>query len=236
VEIHQDKQRELERSLEAQKSLNEENQRRLLDQQRQLDSWRAWNDEQTRLQAYNSAQYSQPQSLQYDRPQSGQASGGVPQGETRQCTSTYRGKPGRGRGAHNPGNTQGEAYNMQGSTLCYNCGKEGHYSRSSDQPKQPRKTNLYQQSMPVTPADTSSIKLNTVTHKTAVPETYIEVEICNRMHKCLLDTGCDHSIIPRKLVPTATLEPAPVDVTAANGSTINILGHMTINFAIRGVR
>jgi len=78
--------------------------------------------------------------------------------------------------------------------------------------------------------------LNTVTHKTAVPETYIEVEICNQIHKCLLDTGCDHSIIPRKLVSTATLKPAPVDVTTANGSVINILGHMTIKFAIRGVQ
>jgi len=68
-----------------------------------------------------------------------------------------------------------------------------------------------------------------------VPETYIKVEICIQIHKCLLDTGCDHSIIPRKLVPTATLEPAPVDVTAANGSVINILGHMTIKFAIKGV-
>jgi len=65
--------------------------------------------------------------------------------------------------------------------------------------------------------------------------TYIKVEICNQIHKCLLDTGCDHSIIPRKLVPTPTLEPAPADVTAANGSVINILGHMTIKFTIRGV-
>jgi len=85
-----------------------------------------------------------------------------------------------------------------------------------------------QTATPTTPADTASIKLNTVTHKTAVPETYIEVEICSQIHKCLLDTGCDHKIIPRKLVPTAILEPAQVDVTAANGSVINILGHMTI--------
>jgi len=77
--------------------------------------------------------------------------------------------------------------------------------------------------------------LNTVLHKTAVPETYIEVEICNQTHKCLLDTGCDHSIILGKLVPTATLEHAPVDVTAANGSVINILGHLTNKFAIKGV-
>jgi len=78
--------------------------------------------------------------------------------------------------------------------------------------------------------------LNTVTHKTAVLETYIKVEICNQIPKCLLDPGCDHSIIPQNLVHTATLKPAPVDVTAANGSVINILGHMTIKFAIHRVQ
>jgi len=40
VEIHQDKQRELKKSLEAQKTLNDKKQRKILDQQRQLDSWR----------------------------------------------------------------------------------------------------------------------------------------------------------------------------------------------------
>jgi len=50
VEIHQDtKQRDLEKSLEAQKALNDESQRKLAEQQRQLDQWRTWNDEQTRL-------------------------------------------------------------------------------------------------------------------------------------------------------------------------------------------
>jgi len=73
-----------------------------------------------------------------------------------------------------------------------------------------------------------------VTHKTAIPETYMEVEICNQTQKCILDTGCDHSLILRKLGPTATLKPAPVDVTAANCSAINMLGHMTINFSIQG--
>jgi len=86
-----------------------------------------------------------------------------------------------------------------------------------------REATVYRQSPPPTAADTA-VKLNTVTQKTAVPETYIEVEICNQIHKCLLDTRCDHSIIPWKLVPTATLEPAPVDVKAANGSIISKLG------------
>jgi len=122
VEVHQDKQRELEKSLEEQKSLNDKNQRKILDQQRQLDSWRAWNDEQTRVQASWGAQYNQPQTVQQDWRQSTQASGGVPQGDNQQYTSTYRCKSGRGRAAHNPGNTQGDAQNS--SCSCYNCGKK----------------------------------------------------------------------------------------------------------------
>jgi len=62
----------------------------------------------------------------------------------------------------------------------------------------------------------------------------MEAEICNQLHKCLLDTGCDHSIIPRTVVPTATLELASVDLTAANGSAINVLGDMTIRFNVKG--
>jgi len=107
-------------------------------------------------------------------------------------------------------------------------------ARQCEQQPRPRGAIVYQQSPPATAAELA-VKLNTITQKTAVPETYIEVEICSQIHKCLLDTGCDHSIIPRKLVPTATLELAPVDVKAANGSVINILGHMTIKFSIKKV-
>jgi len=114
----------------------------------------------------------------------------------------------------------------------YNCEGEGHMARQCEQRSQG--ATVYRQSPPATAAD-SAVKLSTVTQKTTVPEIYIEVEICDQIHKCLLDTGCDHSIIPRKLVPTATLEPASVSVKAANGSVINILGHMTIKFSIKGV-
>jgi len=61
VEIHQDTtQRDLEKSLETKKTVNADNQQKLADQQQQLDAWKAWNDEVTRLQS------NQPQPAQYD--------------------------------------------------------------------------------------------------------------------------------------------------------------------------
>jgi len=181
VEIHQDTtQRDLVKSLETQKTENADNQRKLADQQQQLDVWKAWNDEQTRLQC------NQPQPAQYDWRQAGHASGGGYQGDTRPYTYTnQRGRPGRGRGTHTSDYTQGDTNYTQGSFICYNCGGEGHMSRSCDQPPRPRGAIVYRQSAPAASPDTSGIKLNTVTHKRAVPETYIEVEISNQIHKCL---------------------------------------------------
>jgi len=202
-----------------------ETQRKLAEREAELEQWQsAWNNEQTRPQA---------PAVPYDWRLEGRAN----TSNNRQYPTYFRGRLGRGQGTHNPGYTTG--YNQ----ACYNCGGDGHYSRDCVQPRAIRGVRgSYTPSYNQTPAPASApsaastpaagIKLNTVTHPTAIPETYIEVEILNQLHKCLLDTGCDHSIIPRKLVPTATLEPASVDVKAANGSRINILGLMNIRFAV----
>jgi len=50
-----------------------------------------------------------------------------------------------------------------------------------------------------------------------------------------MDSGCDYSLIPSRLVPGAKLEPVNMNVFAANGSPINILGEMTIDFEIEGM-
>ena len=66
-----------------------------------------------------------------------------------------------------------------------------------------------------------------------MPETFIEIVIAGYKHKCLLDTGCDYSLIPRRLVPTAKLDPVDLDIYAANAAPISILGHMTVEFFIQ---
>ena len=66
------------------------------------------------------------------------------------------------------------------------------------------------------------------------PNTYIKIQIAGGKHRCLLDSGCDFSLIPYKLVPNAILDPINMDVYAANGSTTKILGSMMSHFEIEG--
>ena len=47
--------------------------------------------------------------------------------------------------------------------------------------------------------------------------------------------GMRFSLIPRRLVPTARLLPVNLDIYAANGSPVHILGQMTVKFHIWGI-
>ena len=80
----------------------------------------------------------------------------------------------------------------------------------------------------------SPAKANRLRWVRANPETFIEIDIAGGKHCCLLDTGCDHFMIPRKLVREAILMPVDVEVKAANGTPIEILGSMRVAFEIQG--
>ncbi len=82
---------------------------------------------------------------------------------------------------------------------------------------------------------TSKYHAKGVTIQKTSPSTYIEIMLNGSKHRCLLDTGCDFSLIPKKLIPTAILNPIALDVYAANGSPIKILGVTNCNFHIAGM-
>ena len=71
--------------------------------------------------------------------------------------------------------------------------------------------------------------------KKSTPVTFIEIEIAAHKQCCLFDTGCAYSIIPRQLVPTMILSPVHMDILAANGAPICILGCMIVKFHIEGM-
>jgi len=56
-----------------------------------------------------------------------------------------------------------------------------------------------------------------------------ESTVNGRVHACLLDTGCDISIIPADLVYRCNVTDANQKVLAANGTEIPILGRTTLH-------
>jgi len=84
-------------------------------------------------------------------------------------------------------------------------------------------------------SDTREIRISKVMQKTGTNyNTYLQVCLDGKWQMCHLDTGCEHSIIPRKLIPTAALLPTLVQATAANGTEISILGRATVEFQVQG--
>jgi len=65
--------------------------------------------------------------------------------------------------------------------------------------------------------------------------TYLKIFVAGRDSVCLLDTGCDWSMLPCRFVPNTPLSFTDVKVYATNGTTIPVLGTVTINFEIAGV-
>ena len=96
------------------------------------------------------------------------------------------------------------------SRVCYGCGSSGHVVEDCPSGRRgARGTQWPEQS-----------------------ETYVELDFCGTRHRCLLDTGCEKSLVPRKLIPTAVLSPTELKVYAANGTAIPILGTVRLGFSI----
>jgi len=52
--------------------------------------------------------------------------------------------------------------------------------------------------------------------------------------RCLLDRGCERSVISADLVPQAKLTPSQYSLFAANKASLDVVGDAVISFAIGG--
>ena len=105
---------------------------------------------------------------------------------------------------------------------CHRCKEVGHWSRDC-----PRRKGT------VT-STTNNSSCNVISGNISPAELYVNAKIGNRQILCLFDTGCEHSVVGRKLVSTSVFEPSDVKLFAANGTSMPVLGSLRLNFTLEG--
>jgi hypothetical protein len=109
------------------------------------------------------------------------------------------------------------------SDQCRQCGGLGHWRRDCPQLQQRNATN------------TTAGRVNQVTKNWKSGEVYVQASIDGNPVKCLLDTGCDRSIIGRRLIPNQELSETDTKLFAANGNEIPLLGTTTLSLQLAGL-
>jgi len=66
-------------------------------------------------------------------------------------------------------------------------------------------------------------------------ETYLEAKIEGAQTYCLLDSGCQFSTVPARFVAPSDLEPADIELFAANGSKLPVIGRTMVTLEIQGM-
>ena len=122
------------------------------------------------------------------------------------------------------------AYSQQQPFYCYECGAPGHIARNCELRRQrttaqgsaqlPDKGRTYHQRSCAAPIDNSNFESSKV---------YLPMRIARKRFSALLDTGCEITVIPAKLVGRRQLQHTTRTLIAANGTQIPVsYTHLTL--------
>jgi len=110
---------------------------------------------------------------------------------------------------------------------CYNCGSLDHWKRECSVPRQAAATSNVS-SLPPAAYSKGASGGQSVSH------VYLTMSVGSQSVPCLVDTGCELSLAPLKLVKNVTLTKTDQRVFAANGSDIRIVGAVCLQFRLNG--
>ena len=107
--------------------------------------------------------------------------------------------------------------------LCFTCGRAGHRSRNCLQQKRPSNGRENFAAMKLACA----AGISEGEHKV-----YLQMRAGGIERQFLLDSGCDTTIVPLKFVNNRPIKPTRKTVCAANGTTIELAGEVTIQLQL----
>ncbi len=124
----------------------------------------------------------------------------------------------------------GRSARYPGRDVCRNCFQKGHWEKFCTQPKRCADGTLSLH------ADQNRANVVTGESKDATNTVYLKIRVNGRPVYCLLDTGCEKSVINSCLVPSTGLETTQQRLFAANGSEVPVKGRAKLRLTVHGVQ
>ena len=118
------------------------------------------------------------------------------------------------------------------SSKCFNCDEVGHFARNCPK-KGGKKYNKHREFIATEYAQHK--KVNGSTDGSNSFPVYLNLSIGNNTVSCLIDTGCEKSMLPGNLATHIPLDEHNQQVTAANGTTIHIIGSKLFHIKLNGI-
>jgi len=109
----------------------------------------------------------------------------------------------------------------RGQMRCYSCQGYGHMVRNC--PKVTKKED------DTTPAENVRVVKGTESRQMRDHPVYLDAHLGKRRVNFLVDTSCERSVTPKRLIGDARLKPAECRLFAANGTVLNVLGEVLMN-------
>jgi hypothetical protein len=115
--------------------------------------------------------------------------------------------------------------NKNRKNRCYSCGESEHWKREC-----PKKSSMPSQN------NGDNARMGAISTQIHPAEIYVDATIEGKKVVCLLDTGCECSLIGRKLIPEKFLTGTNTNLFAANGTPIPAIGTIRLSSSLMELR